>query len=113
MARLPALALAVVLGLAPAAIATPIFSVGSAAGEADVSNRSDRAGWMPQLVANMVFRETLPGIDQRSLEAVANLSAAPLSIQATTLRPGHPRLMFADQASAYVSTRASFMSSIP
>jgi hypothetical protein len=113
MHRLPALALALVLGLSPAAGATPISTVGSATGEEDVSNQMGRGGWMPQVAANLVFRETLPGIDERSLEAVAKLGATPLSIQVTTLYPGIPRLTFSDRSEYYVSTRASFMTSIP
>jgi hypothetical protein len=82
-------------------------------GEADVSNQTARAEWMPQVAANVVFREALPGIDERSLEAVAKLNATPLNIQATTLQPGNPRLVFSDRGNSYVSTRASFMASIP
>ncbi len=113
MVRLSAFALALVLGLSPVAGATPISTVASAAGEADVSNQTDRAAWMPQLAANLVFREAIPGIAARSLEALARLAARPLSIQATTLDPGNPQLVFSDSKKYYVSTRASFIASIP
>lgn len=118
MQRIPALALVVAFWLAPAAGATPIATVGSAPGESHVSNRWDRGAWMPQVAANAVFRETLPGVDDRSLEAVAKLAATPLSIQVTTLHAGNPQLVFADDdpylsTDAYVSTETSFIASIP
>jgi hypothetical protein len=55
----------------------------------------------------------MPGIDERSLEAVAKLASAPVSIQATTLRRGDPQLVFTGNSEQYVSTRASFIASIP
>ena len=103
------LLLAVVLAMSAAATAVPISRVSSAVGAAAPRNAVDPAEWMPQLTANLVFRDVLYARVARSLESI-DLPA--LFVRVTELRPGETRLVFVD-ARRYVNTRASFITEGP
>ena len=103
------LVLAVALAMGVSATAVPISQVRSAVGAAAPRNAVDPADWMPQLTANLVFRNVLHARVARSLES---LDLPALFVRVTELRPGETRLVFLD-ARRSVSTRASFLTDGP
>ena len=92
------------------ASAVPIAAVRSAVGEADVRNHTERAAWMPQLAANLVFASAR---ELRPHRAIVPAVDTPLDVQVTTLRPGETRLLFADLGNRFFRTRASFLNESP
>ena len=67
---------------------------------------------MPQLAANLVFRDAETTRYSPAFVASSNFDRAPFSVRVTSLRPGETRLLFAD-AKFSVRIRASFLSEIP
>ena len=110
MLRLGFVVLAVAIPLLAGAL--PLASVNSAVGEADVRNATEPAAWMPQLPANLVFQEVPRAMRARSFIVPLELDAVPLSVDATSLRPGETQLVFSG-AEFVLGSQTSFLSEVP